>query len=106
VGNTNFYFGGKFKHSVNKTAADVLDQLRLLRCFDNTITQCVGFTFPKFATDGNQNKSCVVKVTVSFKNFQFQICLSSLHISDVKREVEAEVLRTKNFRLMVSTSCA
>ena len=36
-----------YKNTVSQTAADVIDQLRLLRCFNENIQECVGFTFPE-----------------------------------------------------------
>ena len=86
-----------YKYSVAKTAVDVIDQLRLLRCFDANISKCVGFTFPKFSKDNIENKTCVTKVTVSFKDFKFCIHLSPLQISNVKSEIQEVVQGTKNF---------
>ena len=83
-----------------QTAADVIDQLRLLRCFDTSINQCVGFTFPKFSSDNSENRTCVTKVTVSFINCQFNIRLTPLHISNVKSEIEAAFQGTINFDFM------
>lgn len=80
-----------------KTVADIIDQLRLLRCFDTNISKCVGFTFPKFSSNNAENKTCVTKVTVSFKDFQFRIHLTPLPISSVKREIQEAVQGTKNF---------
>ena len=71
-----------YKDSVSKTAVDVLDQLRLLCCFNPNIQECVGFTFPKYVV-----KSLVTKVTVSFENIQFAIRLVPLKIGDVETEV-------------------
>ena len=77
-----------YKNSVSKTAADVLDQLRLLRCFDKDhIDKCVGFTFPKYPTETLNNKTCVTKVTVSFKGFEFFVDLAPLQIGDVQTEI-------------------
>jgi len=50
-----------YQKSLAKTAVVVLEQLRLLRCFNWNIPECVGFTFPKYSV-----KSFVTKVTVSF----------------------------------------
>ena len=86
-----------YKYSVAKTAADVIDQLRLLRCFDANIRKCVGFTFPKFSTDSAENKTCITKVTVSFKDFRFCINLTPLPISNIKSEIQEAVQGTKNF---------
>jgi hypothetical protein len=71
-----------YVNSVSQTAADVIDQLRLLRCFTVDITTCVGFTFPKYKI-----KTCVTKVTVSFSDFRFAITLTPLMMHNVKREI-------------------
>ena len=87
-----------YKYSVAKTADGVINQLRVLRCFDSTIDKCVGFTFPKFASGNSDNRSFVTKVTVSFKNCQFQIHLSPLRIEDVKKQIEVAVQATCTYR--------
>ena len=40
-----------YRNSVSKTAVDVLDQFRLLCCFNPNIPECVGFTFPKYSIE-------------------------------------------------------
>ena len=87
-----------YKHSVSQTVTDVIDQLRLFRCFDTSINKCVGFTFPKFASGNSENRTCVTKITVSFINCRFYIRLIPLLISEVKREIEIAVRGTTNFR--------
>ena len=67
-----------YKDSVSHAALNVLDQLQLLRCSNNAIKECVGFTFLKFPTDDSQNKNCVTKVTVSFTNDMFGRYLGSI----------------------------
>lgn len=69
-----------YKNSVSHTASNVLNQLRLLWCFNDTIKECVGFTFPKFPTDDSQNKSFITKVTVSFTNYTFVVHLTQVGI--------------------------
>ena len=86
-----------YKHSVAKTADGLINQLRLLRCFDSNIDKCVGFTFPKFASGNSDNRSFVTKVTVSFKNCRFQIHLLPLLIQDVKKQIEVAVQATCTF---------
>ena len=81
-----------YKNSVSHTAADVLEQLRLLRCFNNTIKECVGFTFPNF-----NNKTCVTKVTVSFTDYKFVVRLTPLEISDVRMAIKAVVQSAMRF---------
>ena len=77
-----------YKNSVAKTAMDLLDQLRLLRCFDRNIVQCIGFTFPKYPQGLNNNKACVTKVIVSFESFRFVVRLFPLNISNVQKEIQ------------------
>ena len=76
-----------YKNTVSQTATDVIDQLRLLRCFDANIQKCVGFTFPKYPTDNCSNQTCVTKVTVSFQKFKFVITLTPLQKAHVKAEI-------------------
>lgn len=73
-----------YKNSVSKTAVDVMDQLRLLGCFNAEIPECVRFTFPKY-----EAKTFVTKVTVSFdsENLIFVVHLVPLKIGDVQAEV-------------------
>ena len=86
-----------YVNTLLQTAAEVIDQFRLLRCFNANITECVGFTFPKYAGNGIQNKSCVTKVCVSFENYQFNIRLSPLAIEEVKEEIEATLKKAMEF---------
>ena len=65
-----------YKNSLSHATANVLDQFRLFCCFNATIKECVGFTFPKYPTDKSDNKSCVTKVTVSFIQHMFVIKLT------------------------------
>ena len=71
-----------YKNTVSQTAVDVLDQLRLLRCFSPNIQECVGFAFPKYGT-----RSVVTKVKVSFENFRFVIRLLPLTSTTVKENI-------------------
>ena len=73
------------------TAADVIDQFRLLRCFDADVPECVGFTFPKYPTEGNDCKTCVTKVTASFEQYQFVVRLFPLEMGNVEGEVKVFV---------------
>ena len=83
---------GNYRNAVSQTAIDLIDQFRLLRCFNRSIVQCVGFTFPKYSEDSAPNKSCVTKVVVSFEMFEFVVRLFPLNISDVKKEIETALL--------------
>ena len=76
-----------YRNTVSQTAIDLIDQFRLLRCFNQNIVQCVGFTFPKYPEPSALNKSCVTKVVVTFECFEFIVRLFPLDISDVKKEI-------------------
>ena len=89
--------GGPYKNSVSQTAMDVIDQLRLLCCFDQNIIQCTGFTFPKYPQGLESNKTCVTKVTVSFESFHFIVRIFPLNISNVQEEVKAALRRALDF---------
>ena len=86
-----------YRNSVSHTAANVLDQFRLLRCFNDNIKECIGFTFPKYPTDKSANKSCVTKVTISFKEYMFVIKLTPLKTADVKKEIITALLSAIKF---------
>ena len=89
---------GIYKNSVSKTAMDVIDQLRLLRCFDRNIVRCIGFTFPKYPQGSKRNKTCVTKVVVSFESFRFIIRVFPLNISSVQSEIEAALKSALKFK--------
>ena len=61
--------------SVAKTAVDIIDQLRLLRCFDSNITKCVGFTFPKFSNDHGKIRLVSLKSLFLLNVFNFLLNL-------------------------------
>lgn len=86
-----------YKNSVSKTAADVLDQLRLLRCFNKDIKECVGFTFPKYPTATGNETTCVTKVTVSFNKYKFLVHLAPLQIENVQIEIEQAIASALKF---------
>ena len=88
-----------YRNTVSQTAADLIDQLRLLRCFCRNIVQCVGFTFPKYPDlkASAPNKSCVTKVVVSFESFRFVVRLFPLDISDVKEEIKTALSEALKF---------
>ena len=86
-----------YRITVSQTTVDLIDQLRLLRCFNRNISKCVGFAFPKYPEGSAPNKSCVTKVVVSFERFKFVVCLFPLHISDVKKEIERTVSMALEF---------
>ena len=77
-----------YRNTVSQTAVDLIDQFRLLRCFNQNISECVGFTFPKHPEGSAPDKFCVTKVVVSFERFKFVVRLFPLEISDVKKEID------------------
>ena len=81
-----------YERTLAKTAADVIEQLRLLRCFNKNIEECVGFAFPKY-----EIKTCVTKVSVSFKKFKFVIQLQALCIEEVKSEIKETLKQAMEF---------
>ena len=87
-----------YKNSVSQTAADVLDQFRLLRCFNPHIPECVGFTFPKYATTEATNTTCVTKVTVGFEQWQFMLQLHPLACDTVQKEIEGACTAALRFQ--------
>ena len=72
-----------YKNSVSQTAVDVLQQFHLLRCFNHNITECIGFTFPKYGT-----KSAVTKVRVYCENVELVVHLKPLKFTEVQHEIE------------------
>ena len=72
-----------YKNSVSQTAVDVLQQFRLLRCFNHNITECIGFTFPKYGT-----KSAVTKVRVCVELVELVVHLKPLKLTEVQHEIE------------------
>ena len=88
---------GNYRNTVSQTAAELIDQFHLLRCFNWSIDQCVGFTFPKYPEGSAPNKSCVTKVVVSFEKFKFVVRLFPLNISDVKKEIETALSAALEF---------
>ena len=67
-----------FNATVKKTVLGVVDQLRLYRMHDSSITCCVGFAFPKIGVP-----QCVVKVSVTWENMGFNYTVTP--ITDSKR---------------------
>lgn len=89
-----------YRNSVSKTAVDVLDQFRLLRCFNPDIPECVGFTFPKYS-----DKTFVTKVKVSFEKFTFAVRLFPLAIDNVKAEVTNALRSALSFEFSSPQFC-
>ena len=78
-----------YKAAVMKAIVGIVDQLRLLRNYDSELSKCIGFVFP-----AAEDKQCVTKVTVEWKELSCQISLSALTTwSDVSVQV-GEVITT------------
>ena len=88
---------GDYKNSVSKTTMELIDQLRLLCCFDRNISQCIGFTFPKYPRGSKNNKTCLTKVAVSFEYFQFVVRMFPINISSVQEEIEVALKSVLEF---------
>lgn len=74
-----------FINSIKKTILGLIDVLRYYKGLHPTssgVTQCVGFTFPKLG-----GQTCVVQVSVEFKNLQFSYKLKSIPLGEVKDAV-------------------
>ena len=85
---------------MSKTVVNVLDQFRLLRCFNPDIPECVGFTFPKYS-----DKTFVTKVKVSFEQFKFAVQLFPLAIDNVKAEVTNALRSALSFEFSSPEFC-
>ena len=89
-----------YRNSVSKTAVDVLDQFRLLCCFNPNIPECVGFTFPKYSIE-----TFVTKVKVSFEDFTFVVRLFPLTIDNVEAEVKDALRSVLNYEFSSPEFC-
>ena len=65
----------------------MISQFRVLRCFDDSISSCIGFTFPTIG-----RKFCVTKVFLHYDRLVFKYGLQLLDKVDVIREIKS-VLR-------------
>ena len=78
-----------YRTAICKEITGVIDQLRLLRNYDSSISKCIGFVFPAF-----ESYQCVTMVTVEWKDLSFCVRCSALTTwPDVNREV-SEVITT------------
>ena len=67
-----------YENTVAKSVANLIDQLRLLRCFYPELYEVSGFVFPKLPkenADGSviSNLTCVTQVKVLWDNFRFKV---------------------------------
>ena len=93
--------GREYINTVAKSIANLIDQLRLLRCFYPNVVKVSGFVFPKLPkinSNGSvvdKNLSCVTQVEVHWENFHFQVRFKVLRkdmVSDtVKRVIEDQL---------------
>ena len=70
--------GREYINNVAKNVANLIDQLRLLRCFYPNVVKVSGFVFPKLPKINwngsvDKNLSCVTQVEVQWENFHFQV---------------------------------
>ena len=97
---------GPYVNSLSKTVADLIDQLRLLRCFNSeAIDKCVGFTFPTYPTEEKQFLECVTVVTVMFKDFRFCVSMQKLSINQVQSTVSQALANASNFHAYEPSFC-
>ncbi len=57
-----------YDRTIEKCIMSVMEQLRLYRLYRPDIDTCTGFAFPKLPTSQKENKQCVVKVQVTWKD--------------------------------------
>ena len=87
---------GKFEYTINKYVISVVEQLCMYRSNDSNVHAYTGFAFPKLPTLGfdkkgnqviNDNRQCVVKVKVTWRNLRFDYELTCLEKEAVPRVV-------------------
>ena len=88
--------GREYINTVAKSVANLIDQLRLLRCFYPNVVKVSGFVFPKLPKINKEgsvidkNLSCVTQVEVCWENFHFQVRFKVLRkdrVSDTVKHV-------------------
>ena len=75
-----------FQQSIVKCIIGVVDQLRLYRSYDSSITTCTGYVFPKLGV-----KRCVVKVQVTWSRlvFLYKLTPTAMEQIDLEATVRA-----------------
>ena len=92
----------RFQGSINKTAREVISQLRLLRTYSERIMQCQGFMFPSM-----EQASLVVLIDVQWQSLAFQVNLVFLKPTEVKTRVESaiQLMLDNRVKLVDSVHC-
>ena len=85
-----------YENTLAKSVANLIDQLRLLRCFYPEFYEVYGFVFPKLPKetyDGHiiSNSACVTQVKVLWDNFLFKVEFDILRKPDVEYTVKRVV---------------
>ena len=73
-----------YKYTIQETILCMISQFCILRCFDDSISSCVGFTFPTIG-----RKFCVTKVFVHYDRLVFRCGLQLLDKVDVIHEIKS-----------------
>ena len=82
-------FSDTWNRTRNRTLINVVNQLRILRAFNPSTEECVGYAFPGF----NQHQSAaVVQLTVRFKDMKFQYKEENLEQRDVKGKIRQHLV--------------
>ena len=104
-----------YEATIEKSIMTVVELLRLKRSFNESITSCTGFTFPKQPDSYGQFNQCVVKIKVIWTGLKFLYTLTNIvNIHDVKVAV-VDVCNTaclecytgqqrKNYTMVLSTT--
>ena len=82
-----------YENTIAKSVANLIDQLRLLRCYYPEFYEVYGFVFPKLpkkTADGRiiSNSACVTQVKVLWDNFRFKVEFDILRKPDVEYTVK------------------
>ena len=99
--------GREYINTVAKSVANLIDQLRLLRCFYPNVVKVSGFVFPKLPKINwnglviDKNLSCVTQVEVHWENFHFQVRFKVLRKDMVSDTVKC-VIEDQLSQLQVS----
>lgn len=81
-----------YVYTIWKTIMGATDLLRLRRMYDVDIEIITAFAFPKLPVEGgHEHKQCVVKISVTWKNFKFNYALTPIVKERVVGELEGVV---------------
>ncbi len=81
-----------YDQTIEKCIMSVMEQLRLYRSYSPDIDTCTGFAFPKLPTSRQENKQCVVKVQVTWKDLNFVYDLTTIPKEHVARTLSDTAL--------------